>query len=472
MKRPFGTSVKLIALSTVSAAALTMLAPAASAESLVDALAAAYQSNPDLQAQRAQQRATDEQVPQALSGWRPTVQAQGSYAAVRDRANLESPATGTSVAAHSRPLTGSVTLTQNLFAGGRTVNATRQAEYAVEAGQNSLLSAEQTTLLNAVAAYMDVIRDQGVVDLNKNNVQVLQRQLEATQDRFRVGELTRTDVAQSEARLSGSKTSLRQAEAQLTASRAAYARVVGHSPEALEKPIPAPNMPQSEEQARIAAEHNNPDLLAARANEASSRAAISVAKGALLPTFDVQAQYQYARDPSSSSLSSTRIRSSDESSVMGVLTVPLYQSGSEYSQVRAAKQQASAALLQISSVQRQVDEGVQNAWEQLRAARSNIISSEEQVKANEIALEGVKQEEQVGSQTTLDVLNAEQELLNARVALVSAQRDEAVAEYNLLASTGQLTARQLQLPVKYYDPKVNAEDVRDKWIGFGSADDE
>jgi len=238
MKRPFGTSVKLIALSTVSAAALTMLAPAASAESLVDALAAAYQSNPDLQAQRAQQRATDEQVPQALSGWRPTVQAQGSYAAVRDRANLESPATGTSVAAHSRPLTGSVTLTQNLFAGGRTVNATRQAEYAVEAGQNSLLSAEQTTLLNAVAAYMDVIRDQGVVDLNKNNVQVLQRQLEATQDRFRVGELTRTDVAQSEARLSGSKTSLRQAEAQLTASRAAYARVVGHSPEALESRYP------------------------------------------------------------------------------------------------------------------------------------------------------------------------------------------------------------------------------------------
>lgn len=472
MKRPFGTSVKLIALSTVSAAALTMLAPAASAESLVDALSAAYQSNPDLQAQRAQQRATDEQVPQALSGWRPSVQAQGTYSAVRSRANLDQPIPGTSITSHSRPLTGSVTLTQNLFAGGRTVNATKQAEFAVEAGQNSLLSAEQITLLNAVAAYMDVIRDQSVVDLNKSNVQVLQRQLEATQDRFRVGELTRTDVAQSEARLSGSKTSLRQAEAQLTASRAAYARVVGHSPEMLEKPVAAPNVPQSEEQARMAAERNNPDLLAARATEASSRAAISVAKGALLPSLDVQAQYQYARDPSSSSLSSTRIRTSDESSVMGVLTIPLYQSGAEYSQVRAAKQQASAALLQISSVQRQVDEAVQNAWEQLRAARSNIISSEEQVKANEIALEGVKQEEQVGSQTTLDVLNAEQELLNARVTLVSAQRDEAVAEYNLLAATGQLTAQQLQLPVKYYDPKVNAEDVRDKWIGFGSADDE
>ncbi len=470
MKRPFGTSVKLFALSTVSAAALSMLAPGASAESLVDALSAAYQSNPDLQGQRAQQRATDEQVPQALSGWRPTVQAQGTYGAYRDRANLSTPA-GQSITSHTRPLTGSVTLSQNLFAGGRTVNATKQAEFAVEAGQNSLLSAEQTTLLNAVAAYMDVVRDQGVVELNKNNVEVLKRQLEATQDRFRVGELTRTDVAQSEARLSGAKTSLRQAEAQLTASRAAYGRVVGHAPAMLEKPIPAPNLPQSEEQARMAAEHNNPDLLAARASEASSRSAVLVAKGALLPSFDVQAQYQYARDPSSSGLSSAQIHSTDESSVVGVLTIPLYQGGSEYSQVRAAKEQASAALLQISSVQRQVDEAVQNAWEQLRAAQSNIISSQEQVRANEIALEGVKQEEQVGSQTILDVLNADQELLNARVTLVSAQRDEAVAEYNLLAATGQLTARQLQLPVKYYDPKVNAEDVRDKWIGFGTADD-
>ena len=471
MKRSFGASVKLMALSGVSALALTMLAPVASAENLVDALSAAYQSNPDLMTQRAQQRATDEQVPQALAGWRPTVTAQGTYSAVRSRANIETPA-GASLTAHSRPLTGSVTLSQNLFAGGRTVNSTAQAEHAVEAGQNSLLSAEQTILLNAVASYMDVIRDQGVVDLNKSNVEVLKRQLEATQDRFRVGELTRTDVAQSEARLSGSKTSLRQAEAQLTASRASYEKIVGHAPADLAKPAPAANLPQSEDQARAYAERNNPDLKAARASEAASRSAVSVAKGALLPTFDVQAQYQYARDPSSSALSSTAVRSSDESSLMGVLTIPLYQSGSEYSKVRAAKEQASAALMQIASVQRLVDEAVRDAWEQLRAARSNIISSQEQVKANEIALEGVKQEEQVGSQTTLDVLNAEQELLNARVALVSAERDEVVAAYNLLAATGQLTARQLQLPVKYYDPQVNADDVRDKWIGFGTASDE
>ncbi|MEN6543141.1 TolC family outer membrane protein [Parvibaculum sp.] len=471
MKRSLGASVKLMALGGASALALTVMAPFASAENLVDALSAAYQSNPDLQSQRAQQRATDEQVPQALAGWRPTVTAQGTYAATRSRANLKAPA-GASLDANSRPLTGSVTLSENLFAGGRTVNSTAQAEHVVEAGQNSLLSAEQATLLNAVAAYMNVIRDQGVVDLNKNNVEVLKRQLEQTQDRFRVGELTRTDVAQSEARLSGAKTGLRQAEAQLTASRASYEKIVGHGPADLVKPAAVANLPQSEDQARAYAERNNPDLKAARASEAASRAAVSVAKGALLPTFDVQAQYQYARDPSSSALSSATVRTSDESSIMGVLTIPLYQSGAEYSKVRAAKEQASAALMQIASVQRLVDEAVRDAWEQLLAARSNIVSSQEQVKANEIALEGVKQEEQVGSQTTLDVLNAEQELLNARVTLVSAERDEVVASYNLLAATGQLTARQLQLPVKYYDPQVNADEVRDKWIGFGTAGDD
>lgn len=471
MKRPFGTSVKLVALSSVSALALFLAAPA-SAESLTDALAAAYQTNPDLQGQRAQLRATDEQVAQAVSGWRPTVQAQGTYSAIRSRANLSTPA-GQSITSHTRPLTGSVTLSENLFAGGRTVNSTKQADYAVEAGRNTLTSVEQSTLLNAVSAYMDVIRDTGVVDLNRNNVEVLKRQLEATQDRFRVGELTRTDVAQSEARLSGARTSLRQAEAQLTASRAAYERVIGHAPGTLEKPKGIEGLPESEDQARELAAKNNPDLQAARNAEASSRAAISVAKGSLLPSFDVQAQYQYARDPSSSSLSSTRIRTSDESSIMGVLTVPLYQSGAEYSRVREAKEQNSVAMMQIAAAQRQVDEAVRNAWEQLRAAQSNINSSQEQVKANEIALEGVKQEELVGSKTILDVLNADQELLNSRVTLVSAERDKAVAEFGLLAATGQLTARELKLPVKYYDPQKNYDDVSGKWIGFGTgADDE
>jgi outer membrane protein len=440
------------------------IATPASAESLTDALVAAYQSNPDLMAARAAQRATDEQVPQALSGWLPSITAQGSYGAARTEAKVNSGAP--TVNSDTNPLTAAITLDQNIFAGGRTLSATHMAEHNVDAGRNSLTSTEQSILLDAVVAYMDVIKNQGVVKLQENNVDVLKRQLEATRDRFRVGELTRTDVAQSEARLSGSKTSLIQAEAQLTASRSAYAKVIGHAPATLEEPTPNGMIPQSEEQAREAAARNNPVVLAARNVEKARRSAISLAKGALAPSLDVQAQYSYGRETSSG------IYSANETSVVGVLTIPLFQGGSEYSEVREAKALHSQALMQIASAERQVDENVRNAWEAVRSARASIISSQEQVSANKIALEGVRQEEEVGSQTTLDVLNAEQELLNARVTLVTAQRNLAVANYGLLAATGQLTARQLQLPVKYYDPTEHYDDVHYKAIGWGTSDDD
>jgi outer membrane protein len=316
---------------------------------------------------------------------------------------------------------------------------------------------------------MDVIRDQSVVELNKNNVQVLKRQLEATTDRFRVGELTRTDTAQAEARLSQARSSLTAAEAQLTASRSFYQRVVGQMPGTLERPESVAGLPQSEEDARRIAEENNPTLRAARHGEEATRSAINVAKGALLPTFDVQAQYRYGRDPSSTI---STIRDVEESSILGVLTIPLYQSGVEYSQVREAKERNNQSRMEVMAALREVDEAVRNAWEVLRASRSSIVSTTEQVRASEIALEGVKQESEVGARTTLDVLNAEQEYLNARVALVSAERDLAVAEYGLLAGMGMLTARQLELPVEYYDPQENYGEVRNKLIGFGTAGDE
>ncbi len=466
MKRPVGTYVKYIALNAASAIALSaaLMTSPASAESLTDALAAAYQSNPDLQAARAGQRATDEGVPQALSGWLPSVNAQGTYGSAETHAKVLKG--GATVKSTTEPLTGAVTLNQNIFAGGRTVAATHVAEYSAEAGRSNLTNTEQQILLDTVVAYMDVIKNQGVVQLTRNNVDVLKRQLEATKDRFRVGELTRTDVAQSEARLSGSRTALTQAEASLTASRSAYAKVVGHLPEMLDKPAPNENLPQSEEQARQAAAANNPSIQAARAAERANRSAVNLAKGALLPSVDVQAQYQYGREASSG------VYEADESSIVGVLTVPLYQGGAEYSRVREAKELHSQSMLQIASAERGVDENVRNAWEVVRAARASIISSEEQVKANEIALDGVKQEEEVGSQTTLDVLNAEQELLNARVSLVTAQRNLAVAEYGLLAATGQLTGPQLKLPVKYYDAKQNYDDVHYKAIGWGTMSDD
>lgn len=470
MKRPRFTSqntknpIRLIALAfgTTALTGLLVAGPAAS-DTLTDALAAAYQTNPVLHGQRAQLRATDEQVPQALSGWRPDLRAQGSYGSVDTRTELNG---GIQTKDSLRPLSGAVTLSQNLFAGGRTVNATDQAEASVRAGRATLESVEQTTLLNAVRAYMDVIRDQSVVELNKNNVQVLKRQLEATTDRFRVGELTRTDTAQAEARLSQARSNLTAAEAQLAASRSFYERVVGQMPGTLERPASIAGLPQSEEDARRIAEQNNPTLRAARHGEEASRSAINVAKGALLPTFDVQAQYRYGRDPSSA------IRDVEESSILGVLTIPLYQSGVEYSQVREAKERNNQSRMQVMAALREVDEAVRNAWEILRASQSSIVSTTQQVRASEIALEGVKQESEVGARTTLDVLNAEQEYLNARVALVSAERDLAVAEYGLLAGMGLLTARNLDLPVEYYDPQKNYGEVRNKWIGFGTAGDE
>ncbi|MDZ4368980.1 MAG: TolC family outer membrane protein [Afipia sp.] len=464
MKRPLETSLKRMMATVLGTTALTgmlALATPAAADTLLDALTAAYQTNPTLHAQRAQLRATDEQVPQALSGWRPSLQAQGSYGRTKTEVTAAFSNSGI-----IDPLSASLTLNQNIFAGGRTVHATRQAESAVLAGREGLASVEQQTLLAAVQAYVDVIRDEGVVKLNQNNVAVLRRQLDATQDRFRVGELTRTDVAQSEARLSLARSNLIGAEAQLTASRAFYSRVVGQAPGTLEKPVPLVGLPGDEDQARELAAQNNPTLLAARHTESASRRAVSVAKGALLPTFDVQARHQYARDPS------TTVRDVEESSILGVLTIPLYQSGTEYSRVREAKEINNRSRLEVSAAMRQVDEAVRIAWEQLRASQGRIASTTEQVNASEIALEGVRQESEVGARTTLDVLDAEQELLNARVALVGAERDLAVSEYNLLAATGQLTARQLQLPVAYYDPEVNYGEVRNKWIGFGTAGDE
>lgn len=451
-----------LALGTTALTGLLAVAPA-SAENLTDALAAAYQTNPTLQAQRAQLRATDEGVPQALSGWRPTVQAQGTYGATHTDTTLN---TGTTSKGDIEPYTGSVTLSQNVFAGGRTVNATDQAEYGVLAGREALMSVEQSTLFNAVQAYMNVIRDQSVVELNRNNVDVLQRQLEATTDRFRVGELTRTDTAQAEARLSLAKSNLTAAEAQLTASRAFYERIVGQMPGTLEKPPVVAGLPNSEEDARSVAEKNNPTLQSARYAEQANREAISVAKGALLPSVDIQAQYQYGRDPS------LTVRDVEESSIVGVLTIPLYQAGVEYSQVREAKELHNQSRLQVAAAMREVDEAVRNAWNQLLSSRASIVSNQEGVNASEIALEGVRQESEVGARTTLDVLNAEQEYLNARVSLVSAERDLAVAEYGLLAAMGLLTARNLELPVDYYDPAVNYGEVRNKWIGFGTAGDE
>ncbi len=447
-------------------AGLTMaFGTAAYADSLADALATAYQNNPTLLAQRATLRATDEGVSQAISGWRPTIQAVGS-AGWQKSPSLISQLSGTGASSQTlHPLSSRITLSQPIFRGFRTSNGVKQADSQVMAGRATLEATEQSVFVKTVQAYVDVIRDLAILELDTNNVAVLQRQLEATKDQFRVGELTRTDVAQAEARLSQAQSVRIQAQANLTASRASYKSVVGDMPGSLDPVPPLPGLPATEDEAMATALQDNPTLQSALYTEEASRHAIDVAKGVLLPTIDLSAQRTDSRGTYRPGLSSY------QDAVTAQITIPLFQSGSEYSKVRQAKETNSHDRMQIESARREVTQTVTDAWNTLRAARSVIESSKEAVRANEIALDGVRQEASVGSRTTLDVLNAEQELLNTRTTLVTAEHDEYVAAYQLLSAVGQLTAEKLALPVKIYDPKEHYDHVKGKWFGFGTGSD-
>ncbi len=500
-----GLAVSAAALMSASPA-IAQEAPTGSVTSLQDALIAAYNSNPTLLAERARLRATDETVAQANSGWRPTVTASASYTwadTTGNRTVSQSPTADTTL---NEVTTGvdfnndgdftdsflitpgspggtfetptdetakttdlSITATQTVFRGLRTLREVRQAKANVRAGRAQLRATEQDVLLSAVTAYMDVLRDEAVLRLSQNNVQVLTRQLEASRDRFRVGEITRTDVAQAEARLSGAQSNLIASEAQLIASRSAFERVIGTVPGNLQAPPPLPSLPQAESEARENALSRNPQLKAARRAEEASRQGVGVASGALLPTVNVQGRYSESDTTSEGGADIfTGDRDSQTTSFVATVNVPLYQAGAVYSQVRQAKQLNSEDRLQIAEAERQVIESVAIAWEGLRSASATIESSREQVRANEIAFEGVQQEAQVGSRTTLDVLDAEQELLDSRVTLVRAERDEYVAAFQLLSATGDLTAEDLSLPTQYYDPEEHYDDVKGRWIGLGS----
>ncbi|MFP3945178.1 MAG: TolC family outer membrane protein [Alphaproteobacteria bacterium] len=446
----------LTAMAAVSLLCGTLSAQAA--DSLEDALAAAYNTNPTLQAERARLRATDENVAQAVSGWRPTITASASYGSQNTRRASGFGGLVPIQRLESNPKTGSLVLNQPIFQGFRTLNSTRQAKAEVRSGRALLLSTEQEVLLNAVTAYIDVVRDQAVTELSQNNVKVLLRQLEAAQDRFEVGEVTRTDVAQAEARLSGARANLTQAEAALITSREAYRRVVGRMPGTLDVPERLPVLPDTEEAAAAIAVERNPALRSAIEAERASEYAVKVAKGALLPRLDFEAAATHTEDQSIAGDQTSGY------SFFSEVVIPIYQSGVQYSRIRQLKELNNADRLRVAEVRREVVENVAVAWENLVAARDVIAASREQVRANEIAFEGVVQEAQVGARTTLDVLDAEQELLDAQVTLVRARRDEFVAAFALLAATGQLTAYQLGLPVDYYDPTEHYERI--KWRPF------
>ena len=445
---------------------MTCVLPSAAArsETLTEALSSAYYTNHTLNAKRAEQRAIDEGVPIALSDLRPSVSFSAD-AGVR-RTNLGLTSTSTSLSSvfpegKTWPSGYSFTLNQNLFRGFRTINATRQAKAEVFAGIESLRSVEQTTLLDAVTAYIDVLRDQAIVRLRENNVKVLNSQLRATKDRFEVGEVTRTDVAQSQARLSGAISELSLARSNLKTSRATYELVIGHPPSRLQLPKPINALlPRLLEDALAIANEENPDILNATFLAEAAHYAVKKIVGELLPEVTFETNYQMQYEPSRTT------EDSETTTYIGRVNVPLYQAGSVAAQIRQAKDTKRQLQTETAAARTEIRADMVSAWGQLESARAQIKSDESEVEANSIALAGVRDEEYVGQRTVLDVLDAEQDLLDSSVKLVTSKRDKAIAEYSLIFVTGQLNSYYLDLPVQHYDPLQHYHKAKFKLLGL------
>ncbi len=424
------------------------------AQTLEEALVAAYLTNPDLEAQRAALRATDELVPQALSGWRPTVALEGVVA--HDEADTsEGDASFTEK-------TGSLTLNQELYSGGETVASTERAERIVRLERARLEAIEQNVLLDAVTAYTNMLAAQAVLDFAIQNESRLGRQLQATRDRFEVGEVTRTDVAQADARLSGSTADRVQAEGDVLAARAEYRRVINQEPGQLAVPPPLAALPANEAEAHQLAEVANPNITAAQFNLAAARADVDVAESALYPRLSLQGELTYSDDPNS-------VLDWRRDAIIGAnVRVPLYQGGGEYARVRQNKQTVRQREDDLEGTFRAVRNEVTGSWQALVTATSRIDSIGSQVRANEIAVEGSRQEALVGQRTTLDVLDQESDLFQSQVDLVRARRDQVVASYRLKAAVGELTVAGIDLPVEPYNAEAYYGDVRNRLFGLGT----
>ena len=454
-------SCSLMALAIVCPA--VAFTPVAFAETMSGALAKSYGYSPDLNQQRAATRAADEGVPRATAGWRPTLTATSSIGASTNRiVNSGKLTQDTSTV----PRVNSVAMTETLYNGGRTGNSVRQAESAILQSRETLRLSEQQVLLNAATYYMNVLRDTAILELRNNNVQVLKEQLAQTKDRFQVGEVTRTDVAQSEASLADGQANAVIARFNLQNSIANYRQYVGDQPRNLEpaRPVEA-LLPRSLEAAMAIAQKNHPQIQAALHAVDVAALTVKIQEGALLPTITATGTAGVNREPSGYPNYQSQIFTAVAS-----LNVPLYDGGTTYSAVRQAKELLGQARLAADLGRETVRANLTAAWGSFEASKLTILSFQAQVRANEIALNGVREEAKVGQRTTLDVLNAQQTLLNARVNLVSAQRDQVVYSYGLLSAVGQLSAITLGLRVATYDPSLHYDQVKGKWIGTRTPD--
>ncbi len=454
-RRPVARHALRLGVALPALLAVLGLSPPAVAETLHEALTLTYQSNPKLDAERARLRATDEGVPQAKAGFRPTALATANAGVSRQTSSPGQLTDGT-----THPSGYGVTATQSVFSGFRTVNTVREAEANVRAGRENLRLIESQVLLDAVTTYADVIRDTALVRLREKNVAVLSTELQSAEARRSVREVTKTDVAQAQARRAKSISALDLARSNLKTSRAVYERVVGRPPHALsEASPPAKLIPGTVEDVLKTAEKENPNVVAALYREQAARHEVDRIWGELLPEVKLEAGYNQAYNPS------TYINQTGTGTVTGRLNVPLYEGGEVKARVRAAKHTHVSRLQEIEQARTEVQATAVGAWAKMEATRTQVAQDQVQVSSARTALEGVREEERVGQRTLLDVLNAEQELLDAEVAAVSDRHDHLIASYALLAAIGHLDAGILQLGDSQYDPSVHYDEVERKWFG-------
>jgi len=439
------------------------------ADSLEQALAYAYQNNPQLNAQRALVRATDENVAQALAGYRPKVSANASLGIQSLSTTIKNvgstippnaPATYFTQSGETAPYGAGTTITQTLYNGFQTASKTRQAESQVFAARENLRAMEQTVLLNAVTAYMNLLRDIATLELQRQNVKVLGDQLEQTRKRLDAGNVTATDVYQAESRLAAGRIQMFAAEANYETSRAVYKQAIGLEPGKLAAASPVDRfIPNNRATAVSIGAAQHPTVVAAQYTVDAATQQVKVAESALQPTVSLQGNVQ---ENYASALSTYQ---SFSASLLGQVTVPIYQGGSDYSLIRQAKETLGQQRLNLDVARDQARVGVLQFWAQTEAAKHSVDSAQAQVKEAEQALNGVSEEARLGQRTTLDVLNAQQELVGARVNLIGAQRDRIVASYSLLAALGRLAPQVLGLGVATYDTQVHYQQVRDAWFG-------
>ena len=459
----FVSGVARIGLIAVSAMSAIAAAGTVRAETLEEALSSTYNTNPQILGERANLRAVDEGVPQALAGWRPTVTFTGSAGAERTE---NTPAAPPNALAHqtTQPKTYSLTMNQSLYSGGATVAKTAQAEDQIQSERARLIAIESTALFTAASSYFDVLRDQAVVQLDRNNEQVLTRQLDITSDQFRVGQVTRTDVAQAQSALAAATATRLTDQGTLQNDAANYTHAVGHPPTDLVQPKTPLALPTTREQALTLAATENPNVIAAQYAENAARDLVAATKAQLLPSLGLVGNVQRLQE--------SQLNGREQTNLSGIaqLTVPLYEAGNVWSQSRQAIENVGKAQGTTDDTRRQAVQTATGSWETINSAGASIASLQTTIEAAQIALDGITQQQQVGQRTVQDVLIQQQTLFTDQVNLAKAQHDQSVAKFNLSQQIGRLTAADLKLPVRVYDVNVHYKSVRDKAIGFDADD--